>query len=59
MPTKRPEERTKQLTLRTLGLTTHWRLDIWAKDYNLSKEEAAQKILDDFLKKNVKLEVQA
>lgn len=59
MPTKKPGERTKQLTLRTLGLTTHWRLDVWAKDYDLSKEEAAQKILDDFLKKAVKLEVEA
>lgn len=57
MPVKKPAERTKQLTLRTLRLTTHWRLDIWAKDYDLSKEEAAQKILDQFLEKNVKLEV--
>lgn len=59
MPVKKPAERTKQLTLRSLGLTMHWRLDICAKDLNLSKEEAAQKILEDFLKRTVKLEVEA
>jgi hypothetical protein len=47
--------RTKMLVLRTLSLSNHWKLETWAKDMHLGKEEAAEKILQDFLKK-VKLD---
>lgn len=59
MPLKTPPKRTQQLKLRTLSLSSHWRLEQWAKDMKLGKTEAAEKILDEFLKKNVKLEVEA
>lgn len=48
---------TKALFLRSLTLQDHWRLEMWARNKNLGKEEAAQKILRDTLK-FVKLELE-
>lgn len=58
MPLKTTPKRVQQLKLNNLSLTSHWRLEQWAKDMKLGKIQAAEKILDDFLKKNVKLEVE-
>ena len=57
MASKVTEPRTKMLVLRTLSLTNHWKLETWGKDMNLGKEQAAEKILHDFLKK-VKLDIE-
>lgn len=56
MSVKVTTPRTKQLLLRDLSLTDHWRLEIWSRDNELGKEEAAEKILADFLKK-IKLDL--
>lgn len=58
MPLKVNPERTRILKIPT-KLSNHWRLEQWAKDMDLGKIEAAEKIINDFLKKNVKLEVDA
>lgn len=47
----------KALFLRSLTLQDHWRLETWAKNKNLGKEKAAEKILRDALK-SVKLELE-
>lgn len=57
MPVKVTTPKTKALFLRTLTLQDHWRLETWAREKNLGKEEAAQKILRDTLKL-VKLELE-
>jgi hypothetical protein len=58
MPVK-TSEHTKQLRIPSLKLTTHWKLERWAKDMELDKIEAAEKILEDFLKKIKLTEVEA
>lgn len=49
--------KTKALFLKTLTVQDHWRLEVWAREKNLGKEAAAQKILRDTLK-FVKLELE-
>lgn len=56
MAVKVTPKNTKALFLRRLTLSDHWRLETWANDRNLGKEEAAEKILRDGLK-NVKLDL--
>lgn len=58
MPKKTDPLRRKILKIR-FSLPNHWKLEQWAEDNDMGKIEAANKILDDFLKKNVKLEVEA